>query len=195
MSNETSDRSLLQSVTRILDTLTANSTNYDTAINLLSLLCLIAILNRSQGAGSAATGSLPAASGENPLQKLLGELTKGDGSGPSPDLLMSLLPLLNNPQLKAKLGGGNMSAILGLINNLGGSHTDKLQDSSHDKHEKKEPPETKSFVAKEVAAAISQEQPATPSPHPVPLPVVEKQPGEEGEKRPAGRYLNWKSNF
>lgn len=186
MANEIADKSLLQSVTRLLDSLSQEGSNYDTLINILSLLCLFAILNRSQNVRvpmqNASSGS------ESPLQKILSEVTKGDGSSPSPDLLMSLLPLLNSPQVKSKLNASNISAVLGLINNLGGNtHNDKQHDN-HAKQEK-EVPDIKSSPAKESAAATTSPSPTPPEPE-----KVAANP-DENERRISSRSLNWKSNF
>ncbi|CUH96203.1 hypothetical protein P22_2292 [Propionispora sp. 2/2-37] len=191
MANEITDKSLLQSVTRLLDNLSQESNNYDTLINILSLLCLVAILNRSQNIRapmqSANSGS------ENPLQKILSEIAKSDGGSPSPDLLISLLPLLNSPQLKSKLNAANMSAVLGLINNLGGSsHNDKQHDN-HTKQEKAVPDtsDIKNSSSKESAAATTSPDPSPPQPE-VAKAVTNP---DESERRISSRSLNWKSNF
>lgn len=170
MPNESPNSSLLQTVTHLIATTINEGNGYDTLIQILSLLCLIQILTRTQPAtGIPTSQNIPQASSTNPLQKILGELTKsGDpsGGGPSPDLLMSLLPLLNNPQVKSKLNPANISNILGLMNNLGGSN-------NNDKPEKKEPP-------------------AATTNHPTPTHTV---PSAEQEKKELGNSLNWKTNF
>lgn len=170
MPNESPNSSLLQTITRMIDTMVNEGTGYDTLIHILSLLCLLHILNRTQSSTTtpASPNNLPTNS-TNPLQKILGELTKGgdqSGGGPSPDMLMSLLPLLNNPQIKSKLNPSSISSILGLINNLGVG-------SNNDKPEKKEPP----------AATVN---------HPAPTPATHL---DEDEKKELGRSLNWKTNF
>lgn len=185
MSNGTPDKTLLQSIIRILDT-TSSEGSYDTLINVLSLLCIITILNKNQ-TQAAQPVSTPSAAG-SPIQKLLGELTKGDGGGnggPSMDTLMSLLPLLNSPQLKSKLNPANMSSILGLINSLGGSGNNN---EKHDagKSEKPEKTEQKPETKKETpAAAVTDSMPLQ----------VERPELEEDAKRATGRYLNWKTSF
>ncbi|WP_378955855.1 hypothetical protein [Pelosinus sp. sgz500959] len=172
MPNESPNSSLLQTITHMIDTMINEGTGYDTLINVLSLLCLLHILNRTQSTAIMPTAqNIPQTNSSNPLQKILGDLTKGgdqSGGGPSPDLLMSLLPLLNNPQIKSKLNPTNISTILGLMNNLGGSGS-----SNNDKPEKKEPP----------AATVS---------HPVPPHTTNP---DEQEKKDLGRSLNWKTNF
>jgi len=189
MSNGTPDKSLLQSITRIVDSIASEGLGYDHLINILSLLCIITILNRNlTPAGQYAAQPTAASSAGNPLQRLLSELTKSDGGGggPSPDTLMSLLPLLNSPQLKSKLNPSNMATILGLINSLGGSG------SSSEKHEptkqeKQEKTETKSDSKKDApAAAVTESMPTTEK--------IETDL-ENQEKKSLGRYLNWKTSF
>lgn len=183
MSNGTPDKTLLQSIIRMLDT-TSSEGSYDTLINVLSLLCIITILNKNQ---TPAAQSVSTATG-SPIQKLLGELTKGDSGGnggPSMDTLMSLLPLLNSPQLKSKLNPANMSSILGLINSLGSSSNNN---EKHDagKSEKPEKAEQKPEQKKETpAAAVTDSMPLQ----------VERPEIEEDAKRTTGRYLNWKTSF
>lgn len=185
MSNGTPDKTLLQSIIRILDT-TSSEGSYDTLINVLSLLCIITILNKNQT--PAAQSVSTAATTGSPIQKLLGELTKGDGGGsnggPSMDTLMSLLPLLNSPQLKSKLNPGNMSSILGLINSLGGGNNNDKHDSG--KSEKPEKSEQKPEQKKETpAAAVTDSMPLQ----------IERPEIDEDAKRTTGRYLNWKTSF
>nr|WP_092067163.1 hypothetical protein [Dendrosporobacter quercicolus]NSL46441.1 hypothetical protein [Dendrosporobacter quercicolus DSM 1736]SDL50481.1 hypothetical protein SAMN04488502_10173 [Dendrosporobacter quercicolus] len=184
MSNITPDKTLLQSIIRMVDTVSAEG-SYDTLINVLALLCIITILNKqSPQARQQAATSTPAAS---PIQKLLGELTKNDGGGggsggPSLDTIMSLLPLLNSPQLKSKLNPANMSTILGLINSLSGSGNDKHESSKNDKQEKPEPKaETKKAAP---AAAVTES-----------IPLPSEPETEDDAKKTAARYLNWKTNF
>ncbi len=170
MPNESPNHSLLQTVTNMIDTMVHEGNGYDMLITILSLLCLLHIVSRTQL--TTAISSSPTTSqtnSANPLQKILGELTKnGDqaGSGPSPDLLMSLLPLLNNPQLKSKLNPSSISTILGLMNTLGGSQ-------GNDKPEKKESP-----------AATEHQPTPTKATH-----------SDEEEKKDLGRSLNWKTHF
>ena len=175
MPNESPNSSLLQTITRMIDKMINEGTGHDTLITLLSLLCLLHIVSRTQSlTATPALTTTSQTNSANPLQKILGELTKsgdpaGGGSasgGPSPDLLMSLLPLLNNPQIKSKLNPTNISSILGLMNNLGGSNNEKP--------EKKEPP----------AATVNQ-------PTPPPNPPAD----DQEEKKELGRSLNWKTNF
>jgi len=179
MPNDSPNHTLLQTITQMINTIVNEGTGYDTLINLLSLLCLLHILNRLQpGTTQPLTQSiLPVSPGgaggsTNPLQKILGELTKGSdasSAGPSPDMLMSLLPLLNNPQIKSKLNPANISSILGMVNNFAGGNNDKS--------EKKEPP------AAAVTSALVEN----------PVPVTEKK--VEQETKDLGRSLNWKTHF
>lgn len=183
MSGDTPDKSLLQVVSRVIDTLTTDTKSYDTLISVLSLVCLVTILNRNQS--QAMPVSTPIASG-NPLQKILGELTKGDGGGsggPSPDMLMSLLPLINSPQLKSKLNPSNIATIMSLVNSLGGGSTDKSDSAKQEKVSAKaeSKPEDTPAAAVTASSEISSEKQNSDS--------------EDGDKKSLGRYLNWKTNF
>lgn len=173
MPNESPNTSLLETVIHMIDRINKEGTGYDTLIHVLSLLCLLQILHsRSSNTRLPTEPNIPSNPGTaaNPLQKLLGDLTKGggddSGGGPSPDILMSLLPLLNSPQVKSKLNPANISNILGMMTQLGGN-------VNTDKNEKKEPP----------AATVN--HPSSPSIN----------PKEEQEKKELGRSLNWKTNF
>lgn len=184
MSNENSNKSLLQTILTIIDALTHEGKNYDILVNVLSLLCLLSILNRLQPSPEVAPIlAVPQpTTTTNPLQKILGDLTKsmdssGGGGGPSPDMLMSLLPLLNNPQIKSKLNPANISNLLGLMNNLGGSNTnDKPEPPKPEKKEKKEPPPTA--------------PPSTHTEQPTPTSST-----NDTERKELGGSLNWKTNF
>lgn len=182
MTADTPDKSLLQLVSRVIDTLTTDNRSYDTLISILSLICLVSILNRNQNQAVQTTTPMTG----NPLQKILGELTKGDGgggSGPSPDMLMSLLPLLNSPQLKSKLNPSNISTIMSLVNSLGGSGTDKSDSAKPEKPSSKVEtrPEETPAAAVTASANIHAEKQITDI--------------EDGDKKGMGRYLNWKTNF
>ncbi|MEN6414454.1 MAG: hypothetical protein ABFC84_17085 [Veillonellales bacterium] len=177
MSNDTPDKSLIQTITRMIDSFTNDSMNSETFISALSLLCLLSILNRSQP--SSVQSVAPA--NHISLQKILGELTKSDNSGgPSPDMLMTLLPLLNSPQLKAKLNPANITAILGLVNSLGGNSSDKHDAAKQDTANEAKPESPAAAVTTSAASSSSEKNIAEP---------------EESDKKPLGRYLNWKSNF
>jgi hypothetical protein len=182
MPNEPS--SLLQSITHMIESAANEGTGYDTLIHILSLLCILHILNRTQLSTAAPTIQSPSTvtptpTPTNPLHKLLGELTKGGGDGgggggPSPDMLMSLLPLLNNPQIKSKLNPANISSILGVLGNLGGGNNDKPEEG---KTEKKNPP------AAAVTSSLAKE-----AIHTSPI-------DPETERKDLGRSLNWKTTF
>jgi len=155
----------------------ANEGNgYDTLINILSLLCLLLILNRTHPSAAAPLSqSIVPTAAANPLQKILGELTKsteGSSGVPSPDMLMSLLPLLNNPQVKSKLNPANISSILGLLSNFSGGG------GNNDKPENKEPP------AAAVTSSFAEKPPHANVTH-----------SHEQDKKDLGRSLNWKNNF
>lgn len=185
---------MLQSLNRIIDNLANDSVNYDTLIDVLSLFCLISILNRHQPSATPVPQSnTGAANAGNPLQKLLGDLMKGDGNGPPPDALMSLLPLLNSPQLKSKLNPANISAILGMLNNFGGGggSPGKHEHPKNEKTDKTEKKPTANNTNQEApAAAVTSHAAAPPEPDDQQLP-----PEIETEKKSGGGSLNWKSNF
>lgn len=194
MPNESPNKSLLQTIINMIDTITHEGNGYDTLINILSLLCLLSILNRLQPPTLAPISqpSQPTATSTNPLQKIIGDLTKnmdggggGGGGGPSPDMLMSLLPLLNNPQIKSKLNPANISNILGLMGNLGGgSSTDKPEPPKPEKSEKNEKKEKKEPPAAAVTSSLTEQSIPASSPDSTDL-----------DKKDLGRSLNWKTNF
>lgn len=165
--------SLWHSVTRITEKLVIDGASYDTIITILTLFCLISVLQRNTPATSTATTASPLSGG---LGKLLGDLTKGDGGGLPADTLMSLLPLLNSPQLKSKLNPSTISSVLGLLNNMG-----TAEKPEQPKPEKKDSPG---------------ESVAPPA-----VPVVDEAPKvvalEPVEPKPlsGSRFLNWKSSF
>jgi len=192
MANEAAEQtgSLLRSVTRLLDLTTNEGANFDSLIPVLSLVCLVSILNRSQ---TSAAPQVTSASAANPLQKLLSDLGKGEG-GLGPDTLMSLLPLLNNPQLKSKINPTTISAVLGLMNNLGDkSDKSEIKQEKHDKSERPEKAPDKSEEqcdpkrSAPPAAAITSLEASEQ------LSESVEQP--DTDKKNLGRYLNWKNNF
>ncbi len=187
MPNESCNKPLLQTIITMIDTLSHENNGYDTLITILSLLSLLSILNRLQPPTLSPILQSPQPStATNPLQKILGDLTKnmdgsGGGGGPSPDMLMSLLPLLNNPQIKSKLNPANISNILGLMNNLGGSNADKPESPKSEKIEKKEKKESSTTTS-----------PPPPSDQP---PQMSSTDSNDLDKKELGRSLNWKTNF
>jgi hypothetical protein len=172
MATETADApvSLWNTFLRITEKLVNDGAGYDALINILTLFCLISILQRNTHSVSAVAA--PSTAGG--LGKLLGDLTKGDGTGPSPDVLMSLLPLLNSPQMKSKLNPTTIATVLGLINSMGGG--EKSESPKQEKAEPKGEPEA---------------LPVTPEAEEAPHIVL-----DPAEKKAANsRYLNWKSSF
>lgn len=191
MQNGVSDKTLLPLVTRMLEHIMDNGASCDTMINLLSLFCLMSIVTRNQSQGQAEpvmSNNFSAAPPANPLQKLLGDLTKGDGAGPSPDMLMSLLPLLNSPQLKSKLNPSNMAAILGLINTFNGGTAEK----NPGKPEKNDAHAQTNDAGHHGAAANANQTNAASAMESATAGSEEQQNSEE---RVVGRSLNWKSTF
>lgn len=173
MSTDTSDCpvSLWNSVARITEKLVNDGASYDTIVTILSLFCLISALQRNTQPAAVAAAP-PVATGG--LGKLLGDLSKGDG-GPSPETLMSLLPLLNSPQMKSKLNPSTIATVLGLLNTMGGGG----EKSESPKQEKAEP--------KGESQALSVEPETEAAPRIIPL--------EPAEKKTPSRYLNWKTSF
>ncbi|HWR44583.1 hypothetical protein [Sporomusa sp.] len=192
--------SLLGSITRMLDANINAGAGPDNLITVLALLCLFSIVNKSN-AISQPVQTQPAAN-SNPLHKLLGDLTKGGdgggigGSGLSPDTLMSLLPLLNSPQLKSKLNPSTMGTVLGLLNNLGG-----IGGGAQEKPKAESKPELKPELQKQPRESEPAPQPPVLDQQPVPtlkqqpLPSQEGEESEDQEGKNYGRYLNWKNNF
>jgi hypothetical protein len=184
---ETSDKTLINSVIRMLDSLTNDNSHYDTIIQVLALLCILSIVNRPQQIKAAATTTSSTA--DNPIQKILGQLTKGE-DGNAPDMLMSLLPLLNSPQLKSKLNPANISSILGLINNLGGNNEKNIP--KQDKTEKSSKLETSPSIAPLTQAPTSQ----SAAPLTANTDTSEIAAADQGDtEKHVNRSLNWKSNF
>ncbi|WP_371370714.1 hypothetical protein [Sporomusa aerivorans] len=188
--------SLLHSITRMLDASVSAGTGIDSLITVLSLLCLFSITSRNQPV-NVPQQNQPAAN-SNPLHKLLGDLTKGaeGGGGLPPDALMSLLPLLNSPQLKSKLNPSTIGSVLGLLNNLGGGGSSQEKPKSEPKAEskveaKQEAPRQTSENAAPPAAAPERSE-APPRPQPA---STSSDDAEELEGKNYGRYLNWKNNF
>ncbi|MBP2634112.1 MAG: hypothetical protein H6Q72_19 [Firmicutes bacterium] len=190
----TGSSSLLNSVTRLLESSLTANTGLDNIITVLSLLCLFSILSRNTAAKDPVQVQ-PAAS-TNPLHKLLGDLSKssdGGGGGFSPDTLMALLPLLNNPQLKSKLNPNAIGTVMGLINNLGGGNPSP----------EKPKPETKTDHSVEDVNQPTEPPPTPPSPNVVQQNQTSNSPSvhanepmdEDTENKNYGRYLNWKNNF
>lgn len=206
MSNEatTHPPSLSHTVLKMIQHALGGGMTFDTITTVLSLLCLLSILQRSQPAEAEIPSASPSpvanntgspASTADGLTKLLGQLTKSEGGGGSGDALMSLLPLLNNPQIKSKMTPGNIAAILGLINNFGGSGG-----SGDGKHEKsdKEKQDSKGDGKKDSPAATVTAGADSEAPE---LSFTESTPETihvESESHPSKdktRYLEWKNNF
>jgi len=192
MANEAADLTgtLLRSVTRMLDSAANDGTGYESLIPVLSLVCLVSILNRGQ---SSAASAVPASTA-NPLQKLLGDLGKGEG-GLGPETLMSLLPLLNSPQIKSKINPTTISAVMSLLGNMGslGGNLGGNQGSSGDKSEKAEPKAEKTERTDK-----NEEHPEKrPAPPAAAITSLEAESSDllEADKKGLGRYLNWKNNF
>lgn len=198
--------SFIPTITRLIDGVInrgEGASNMDEVITVLSLLCIISIFNKGQGFSSVmqtsvANAGTNATSTQNQLGKILGDLTKGDGGGLGPDTLMSLMPLLNNPQLKSKINPATISSILGMVNSMNaGSNNDNKQDGSKEKsaddkanlrnvpNEKQTAPakEEKNLVEDDADVAdITYKQQATLN-------------EDENEISDQSKYLNWKTNF
>lgn len=195
-SSTTGSSSLLNSVTRLLESSFTTNTGLDSIITVLSLLCLFSIMNRNHTAKEPVQAQ-PTVS-TNPLHKLLGDLAKsgdgGGGGGFSADTLVALLPLLNNPQLKSKLNPNTIGTVMGLINNLGNNSNSSAE---------KPKPETKTEHSVEAVKQPTEPPPPPPTPNVVQQnqtgnqssPQVNETMDEDAENKNYGRYLNWKNNF
>jgi hypothetical protein len=186
-------QSFLPLIARMFDAALTNGKGYEQLIDLLSLLCLITIVTRPQGqmgvTPTFASGTAPATANPTPaaapesnnsLQNTLAELLKnvnsgGNSNGTGADTLMSLLPLLNNPQIKSKMNPTNMAAIMSLLGNMGSGNPDSKKS---DAPAPQQPPE----ASAPPAATSNQTSPPFDS------------PSEESDS-PSSRYLNWKTNF
>lgn len=174
---------LLQSVARMLETASNENSGYEVLIDVLSLLCILSILNRSQGilVPSQITPNTTVTAASQPnalLQKALSDLNKSEG-GPSPDMLTTLLPLLNNPQIKSKLNPSNIASILSMVNSLSSGGSEKHESNKHDLADK---------PAKENKSEITTESPAAS------LTATSQEVGEM-QRRTGGQSLNWKHSF
>jgi hypothetical protein len=173
MPNESAN-SIISTVTRLIDNNIDEGTGLDNLVTVLSLLCLICIFTRQHGTATIASS----AGNNNPVNKLIGDLMKGGaqtGGAGGMDTIMSLLPLLNNPQLKSKLNPATISSVLGMLNNFGGSSSEKQESP------KEKPPEKSKEQPKEEPKNEREDFSGNDS--------------EEQENKSLGRYLNWKTNF
>lgn len=162
--------SLLNTVIRVIEKMVNDGASSDALINILTLFCLFSILQRHTRSG-AATVPTPAGG----LGKLLGDLSKTDGAGSSSDALMTLLPLLNSPQVKSKLNPTTIATVLGLLGSMGSA--EKSENPKQEKSESKGEPK---------AFPVMPETEETP-------PIITNEPAEK--KAVNNRYLNWKSSF
>ncbi|MDU2065805.1 MAG: hypothetical protein E6713_13345 [Sporomusaceae bacterium] len=151
-------------IEKILDIAAADPKDSSPLVELLALSCLLCIIlgrtAKSERLSAKEEPLLdPGGSTAAPLQKTLTDLLKTvsasggspasntsgvAGLGNNPDLLGTLLPLLSNPQLKAKMTPTNMAAIFGLLNSLGGSED---RPKKEEKPAKKEAPDNPSDSA------------------------------------------------
>lgn len=184
-----SEANFSQLMTRLVNNVVNNTTDNTTLITVLSLTCLLSILNRGQ-AETIIQESMPSPVGSSipPLQRALNELSKGgdESGGPSPDLLMSLLPLLNSPQIKSKINPANIATLFNLLSSMGGGggeKSDKAKASSNKAQNISEPVEIKEAPAITPPAESVQAEPEDSE--------MERR---EGEKK-TSNHLNWKSNF
>lgn len=207
----------------IIGELMKSSTNHTVPTNPLGNI-LGDLLKGPNGAGNNNTGSNPMA-----LIGILGDLLKGsssnnnNGSSPlsgllgsalaSPEILMSLLPLLGGLQNKAKPNTSpNIASIMGILNNLGGLNatnntannnsagstattkqpTTDVKQTQIENTEKKTPDET---ITEPTPCTTSQEK-TLPSPVlPEVIPFKKEQINEQSETKNANRFLKWKTNF
>lgn len=173
--------SLPHAILRMLETVLTGGMTFDTLTNILALLCLVNILQRSQPAPAIASPPPANTQNANPLHRVLGDLMKNEGGG-SGDMLGTLLPLLNNPQIKSKLTPGNIATVLGLMNTLGGAGDSKQEKSDKTKQENNKDTLAATITSHPEVNALR--APAEPAP--------ETHLDEAPSK---GQYLHWKTNF
>lgn len=179
----TTDRSLIQTILSLLDVLSSHKTEGRSWIHLLSLLCIFTIVSQENNPPQSQS-SAPV----NPLQNLLGDLLKGTANHKASDnapanTLMSLLPLLNSPQLKSKLTPSNIATVMNVMQNL--TTTPASSDEKTTKSPPPSPPQTTSTATVPPLEAPSASQTAPP-----PLSTPGKTTTPTGE-----RYLDWKNSF
>ena len=189
MSHETlhPPASLSYTMLQVIQAALTGSIPFDSLIRLLSLMCLLSIVQQmpSQSAAPPAPSSTAAGTqGGDTLQKLISQLAKTDTSGTG-DTLTGLLPLLNNPQVKSKLTPANMATILGLLSTMNAVSGDKSDKGDKEKE--------KSSVSKESpAATVTEELPTVHT-------ISAQELGEHADHPPPfqekQRYLEWKTNF
>lgn len=176
----TNDRSILQTILSLLDVLSSHRSEGQSWIHLLSLLCIFTILNQPTASVSSSAASDPPA---NPLQKILGELTKGAvGGANGGDTLLSLLPLMNSPQIKSKLNPSSIAAMMNIVQNLAGTQPAPTA----------KPPAPPPPAVSDVQPASA--PPAATTPAPAPTPPASTSPSKS-EIPAGGRFLDWKSSF
>ena len=192
----TTDKSFLQTILSLLDVLSSHKTEGRSWIHLLSLLCIFTILNQPEQSPASTASSTQSA---NPLQKLLGDLTKGASQGGGlggADTLLSLLPLLNNPQIKSKLNPNNIAAMMNVVQSLAGTATPTPAKNTAPEPQPASmavPPATPQPTS---SAPPLEAPPAPPSPPVPPLsPTAPTPQSSPPTPAPTNRYLDWKSSF
>ena len=188
MSNEiTHPPSLACSILQMIQAALTGSMTFNNLTHILSLLCLLSILQRMPQEEAPPIPPPQNAQGvsgntSDALQRMLGQLTKSDGG--SGDALMNLLPLLNSPQLKSKMTPTNIATILGLINTMGVISDNKPEKDEKEKEGKKDSP----------AATVTTDLP--PAVEPAVVTFTEQQaPSFEPLIPEKPRCLEWKTNF
>lgn len=166
------------------------SHDFSVLIDVLALICLFTIITRKSFATGLTKPAPPAPSqpsqndnAANNLQKTLGDLLQKAGSGnaetgPSPEMLASLLPLLNNPQLKAKMNPANLATIFGLLNSFNKEDPTKKAANGASSPSAAETSSSPAATASEASPKQSAEPPLSPTQDAV-----------------SSRYLNWKTNL
>ena len=212
MSSEAAETpiSLMQVIVKLMYNCVTEGRNYNTIIDILALVCLVSILSKHASPTIAAPVNQNNQQ-TNPLQKVLGELSKGDG--PGPESLMSLLPLLNSPQMKSKLNPSTISTLLGLMNSLGSADkNEKAEKTEKAAKQNKEAKESQDTQSKETTSiSINDTAPTTaiqlPTDEDGAAVVTEAQVlnankesdfslrDTEHDRKYTGKALNWKGNF
>lgn len=182
MNNENQETPVLQATLRMIDNLLAESASQPTLLPILSVLCLITILERTQPIDKIPVYIPPSGPVQTPPPEPARTTTTNEP--PLQDMLLSLLPLLNTPQLKSKITPSNISNLLNILsiaNNSTKSDHSYAQAEKTNTHSagKKEIPLTTETVEK---AANSDSN-------------IDLSNAQSSDKKLANGNLNWKTNF
>lgn len=199
MAGDNTERSgsLLSTVTMFIENhLQQGSITFDTLITILSLTCLLTILNRT--AFETTVQTRPATGAGNNMQKLLTDLLKSGGGNNTSESLMALLPLLNNPQIKNKLNPATLVSILELLSKFNAEKGDKNEEKDEKTAYKQNPLENKQADVSPPTCATENAPAPSPPPSPAATAAAAATPAEQSvpaTQKGMGKYLNWKNSI